>query len=87
MPKDLVSKLEVDGLTSKVGKVTAICDFADGSPSTLFFRESNDPNYYAWFPMTAEMHATVISKLNDQDHLAGIYVDAQNKLNRLIFYS
>ena len=86
VPQEVLSALQGDGLTQRVGKITAICDFAGEEQSTFFFRDSDDPNWYVWFPMTEEMHPTIISILENKNFVTIILVDDRNNLNRLLVY-
>jgi len=87
VPQEFLSSLTSDGLTSKVGKITGICDFAGSGQSTFFFRASDDPSWYAWFPMTKEMHPTIISILENKNFVTIVFVDDKNNLDQLVVYS
>ncbi|MDQ0315269.1 hypothetical protein [Amorphus orientalis] len=87
IPQELLSSLEIDGLTQRVGKITAICDFPSSEGSTFFFRDSDDPSWYVWFPMTREMHPTILSILENPDYRTLVLIDGAGKLNRLLVYS
>ncbi len=88
IPEEFKTLAAEDGVIQKYGKFTAICDFPDGS-STGFFTASDDPDWYVWFGITAEMRQTVLAAVDNSALGAWVMVKEHEPtvLLRMIVYS